>query len=187
VLLNGEEIARVADLFGQKFPRLAPGATMSISFFRVTPTDLQFIDNSESGGAAPEGVFGAEFHKDRSYSVFSDLPSLGGAGTVAAHLQRVDADAGEVIAREGGPADKFLIVVEGEVEVTGEGGAEKLGPGQLVGDVAIMRDTPRTATVTATKQSVLLTLDRDGFRTLVAESLGTTDDFVRIIQDRLGA
>ena len=35
VLLSGEEIARVADLFGQKFPTLAPGATMSISFFRV--------------------------------------------------------------------------------------------------------------------------------------------------------
>jgi uncharacterized protein YhbP (UPF0306 family) len=192
VLLNGEEIARVADLFGQKFPNLAPGATMSISFFRVTPTDLQFIDNSQSGGAAPEGVFGADFHKERSYSVFSELPALSGGATVAADLQRVEAQAGEVIAREGGPADKFFVVVEGEVEIARDqdgqpGAVDKHGAGALVGDVAIMRDTPRTATVTATKPSVLLALDRDGFRALVAESLGTTEDFVRIIQDRLGA
>ncbi len=38
VLLSGEQIARVADLFGQKFPALSPGATMSISFYRITPT-----------------------------------------------------------------------------------------------------------------------------------------------------
>src|SRR5271170_3175051 len=40
VVLNGETIARVADLFGQKFPALSPGATMSISFFRIVPMEL---------------------------------------------------------------------------------------------------------------------------------------------------
>ncbi|HKO26362.1 MAG TPA: pyridoxamine 5'-phosphate oxidase family protein, partial [Solirubrobacteraceae bacterium] len=47
-LLSGEQIARVADLFGQKFPSLSPGATMSISFYRITPTEIQFIDNRRS-------------------------------------------------------------------------------------------------------------------------------------------
>src|SRR5215208_7144992 len=37
VILSGEEIARVADLFGQKFPDLSPGTTMSISFFKIVP------------------------------------------------------------------------------------------------------------------------------------------------------
>ena len=55
VILSGEEIARVADLFGQRFPDLSPGNTMSISFFRIAPTDLQFIDNSQSGGRGPRG------------------------------------------------------------------------------------------------------------------------------------
>jgi uncharacterized protein YhbP (UPF0306 family) len=63
VLLTGEQIARVADLFGQKFPSLSPGATMSISFYRITPTEIQFIDNRRSSSASPEGVFGAEFHR----------------------------------------------------------------------------------------------------------------------------
>jgi uncharacterized protein YhbP (UPF0306 family) len=189
VILSGEEIARVADLFGQRFPTLSPGATMSISFFRLAPTDLEFIDNTQAGSDAPGGTFGAEFHKKRSYSVFSDLPELG-ADTVAATLQTMHADEGEVIAREGGPADKFFIVVEGEIEVVRESGGEtetieRLGPGHIFGEVSIMRDTPRSATVRATQPTVLLAMERDSFRTLVAQSLGTTEDFVQIIQQRL--
>ena len=55
VLLSGEQIARVADLFGQKFPSLSPGATMSISFFRITPTEIQFIDNRKSSSTSRGG------------------------------------------------------------------------------------------------------------------------------------
>src|SRR6516165_1049445 len=56
VLLSGEEIARVADLFGQKFPSLQPGATMSLSFYRITPTEIQFIDNRRSRSLSSPGV-----------------------------------------------------------------------------------------------------------------------------------
>jgi nitroimidazol reductase NimA-like FMN-containing flavoprotein (pyridoxamine 5'-phosphate oxidase superfamily) len=190
VLLSGEEIARVADLFGQRFPDLSPGNTMSISFFRIAPTDLQFIDNSQSEPEKREGVFGAEFHKERAYSVFSDLPVLV-ADSVSVSLQTTRADAGEVIVREGGPADKYFVVVEGEVEVVrdAEGQSETLdtfGPGHFFGEVTIMRDLPRAATVRATKPTTLLSMDRDTFRALVAQSLGTTEDFDRVIQERLG-
>ena len=190
VILSGEEIARVADLFGQRFPDLSPGNTMSISFFRVVPTDLQFIDNSESGAQAREGAFGAEFHKERSYSVFSALPQLM-AESVSVNLHETRADAGDVIVREGGPADKYFIVIDGEVEVVRDADGEAqtmdtLGPGQFFGEVTIMRDMPRTATVRATKPTTLLSLDRDTFRTLVARSLGTTEDFDSVIKQRLG-
>ena len=74
VILSGEQIARVADLFGQKFPDLSPGATLSISFFRITPTELDFIDNADAGAEAPDGTFGAEFHREQSFSIFMDLP-----------------------------------------------------------------------------------------------------------------
>jgi uncharacterized protein YhbP (UPF0306 family) len=186
VLLSGEEIARVADLFGQRFPNLSPGNTMSISFFRIAPTDLQFIDNTESGAASREGAFGAEFHKERSYSVLTELPVLL-ADSVSVSLQTTRADEGELIVREGGPADKYFIVVDGEVEVVREGGqSEKLGPGEFFGEMAIMRDMPRAATVRATKATTLLSMDRDTFRALVAKSLGTTEDFDQLIQERLG-
>jgi uncharacterized protein YhbP (UPF0306 family)/quercetin dioxygenase-like cupin family protein len=190
VILSGEEIARVADLFGQKFPDLSPGATMSISFFRIVPTDLEFIDNTSQGHDAPEGQFGAEFHRERAYSVFDELPTQA-VESVVASLQVVEADAGEVIVRQGGPADKFFIVADGEVEVErDQDGSQQvvtLGRGQLFGEVSIMRQTPREATVKATKPTTLLAMDRDTFRDLVAKSLGTTAEFDKLIQARLEA
>jgi hypothetical protein len=47
---DGEEVAKVADLFGRKFPDLRPGATSVVSFFRITPTELHFIDNTRGEG-----------------------------------------------------------------------------------------------------------------------------------------
>jgi uncharacterized protein YhbP (UPF0306 family) len=190
VILSGEEIARVADLFGQKFPDLSPGVTMSISFFRVTPTDLEFIDNTAAGAEAPEGQFGAEFHRERAYSVFDDLPTQQ-VGSIVASLQVTEAKEGEVIVRQGGPADKFFIVAEGEVEVereeNGSQSVATLGPGAFFGEVSILRNTPREATVKATKPTKLLAMERDTFRDLVAQSLGTTQEFDKVIQARLGA
>lgn len=187
VILSGEEIARVADLFGQKFPDLAPGATMSISFFRITPTELVLIDNSSAGSVAPDGAFGAEFHRRRSFSVYDDLPASSGE-FVSASLRDVTAAAGEVVAREGGPADKFFIVVDGALEVVRglqEEQVATLGPGDFFGEVAIIVDKPRSATVRATEPTKLLALDGDAFREIVAQSLGTTADFDRLIQARL--
>jgi CRP-like cAMP-binding protein len=190
-LLSGEQIARVADLFGQKFPSLSPGATMSISFYRITPTEIQFIDNRRSRSLSSPGVFGADFHRERSYSVLGGLPTQT-AKTISAALQVVDAEPDTVVARQGGPADKFFIVVDGELEVTREetGSTETvatLGPGDLFGEMAILFDKPRGTSAKATKPTKLLVLDSATFRSVVAQSLGTTPDFDQIIRDRIGA
>ena len=191
VLLSGEQIARVADLFGQKFPSLSPGATMSLSFYRITPTEIQFIDNRRSRSLSSPGVFGADFHRERSYSVFGGLPTQT-AKTISASLQVLDAEPDTVVARQGGPADKFFIVVEGELEVTREeaGSTETvstLGPGDLFGEMAILFDKPRGTSARATKPTKLLVLDGATFRSVVAQALGTTSDFDQIIRDRIGA
>jgi len=62
--IGGEDVARVAALFGDKFPELSPGGTLSIAFFRIEPSELEFIDNARDGGDAAEGEFGAEFHRE---------------------------------------------------------------------------------------------------------------------------
>lgn len=189
VVLNGETIAKVADLFGQKFPELSPGATMSISFFRIVPTELQFIDNTGSGGKTEEGTFGADFSRERAYSVFSDLPTQQ-IDSIASELQTVRVDAGEIVVRQGGPADKFFIIVDGAVDVeqqddTGFRKVSSLGRGHFFGEVAIMRGTPRAATVRATEPTTLIAMDRDIFRDLVAQSLGMTADFDQVVRARL--
>jgi signal-transduction protein with cAMP-binding, CBS, and nucleotidyltransferase domain len=181
----------VAALFGSKFPSLAPGNTMSISFFRITPTEIQFIDNTAaSGGGAQRGEFGAEFHRERAYSVFSGLPVIAPAEIISETLQILRVDAGSVVARQGGPADKFFIVFEGQVEVVREdGGAPEaltsLGPGQFFGEAAILADRPRAATIRALEPSTLVAIDRDTFRDLLAQSLGTTREFDELIRTRL--
>lgn len=186
VVLGGEEIAEAAMLFGQKFPNVSSGSsTMGIYFLKLTATQLQFIDNSQAGEKSTED-FGVDYHSDEVLNVITDLP-VEESGTIDTALQRVTAEEGEVLAREGGPADKFFIVVDGELEVVKEEGEPlgSYGPGSFFGEVSIMRDTPRTASVRAVTASTLLTLERDDFRDVVAEALGTTGDFDRVIQNRL--
>lgn len=74
--LDGEGIAKAADLFGGKYPQLRPGSTSAVMFFRIEPDALEFINNAK--GAAEGDEFGAEF---RRQSVL-DMPALdqGGAG-----------------------------------------------------------------------------------------------------------
>ena len=183
VVLDGDEIRRVIALFEEKFPSLAGMLGASLSFFRLTPTELQFIDNT---AAAPSDV---GFHRDLVYSIFRELPEQD-VETVEAQLRTVQVGPGEVVVRQGAPADKFFIIVEGEVEVVRESdGASRplatLGRGQFFGEIAILRDTPRMATVRALKPTTLFAMERDIFRSLVAQSMGTTDDFDRVIRQRL--
>jgi uncharacterized protein YhbP (UPF0306 family) len=51
--VSGEELAKAGDLFGQKFPKLRPGASAAVSFFRIDPGEIHYIDNS-AGEGEPE-------------------------------------------------------------------------------------------------------------------------------------
>jgi MFS family permease len=77
---------------------------------------------------------------------------------------RVEAKPGDVVIREGDHGDLFYVIESGQVEVTKEGRhVTTLGPGDFVGEIALLRDVPRTATVTAVEATVMQTLDRDTF------------------------
>ncbi len=186
VVLNPSELSRVIELFEQKYPGLAGALASGVSLFRLTPTQLDFIDNS---GASPAPVGGIPYARAGVFSVFRDLPPEQ-IETVAAQLQTVQAAGGDVIVRQGTPADRFFIIIDGEVEVVHEEGGETrrlstLKSGQFFGEMAILRDTPRMATVRAVSPTTLFAMERDTFRSLVAQSMGTTRDFDRIIQQRL--
>jgi uncharacterized protein YhbP (UPF0306 family) len=186
VVLNPGELTRVVALFEQKYPPLAGALGSGVSLFRITPTEVQFIDNAETDTSSGGGV---SYQRDVVFSVFRDLPQEE-IETVAAKLQTVQVGAGDVIVRQGAPADKFFIIVDGEVEVVHEqDGATKrlatLTAGQFFGEMAILRDSPRMATVRALGKTTLFAMDRDSFRGLVAQSMGTTRDFDQVIQQRL--
>lgn len=190
VVLSPDEIRRVVGLFEQKFPSVSATGESNISFFRIAAAELRFIEGA-SGAEGSDQALGFDYRRDLVYSVFHDLPPGEVSATIGANLQIVQAEPGTVIVRQGAPADKFFIVVDGEVEVIREDGGERrsvahLERGQFFGEMAILRDMPRTATVQAVTATTLFAMERDAFRSLVAQSLGTTQDFDRTIQQRLG-
>jgi uncharacterized protein YhbP (UPF0306 family) len=188
VVLNPDEVSRARGLFEGKYPALAGTLGLNVSFFRLTPTQLQFIDNSTAEGR-PAGHGGVDFHRDLVYSVFRDLPEQE-VETVRADMQTMQFDSGDVIVRQGAPADKFFIIVDGEVEVIRDDDGQQrtlatLKQGQFFGEMAILRDAPRMATVRAVAPTTVFAMERDAFRGLVGQSIGTTQDFDRVIQQRL--
>ena len=79
-------------------------------------------------------------------------------------LSGVELPAGREVIREGDVGDRFFVVKSGELLVTQEGRELRtLGPGEQFGEIALLRDIPRTATVTTTTAAVLETLDREDF------------------------
>jgi voltage-gated potassium channel len=71
------------------------------------------------------------------------------------------------IVRRGEPADVMFFIVSGEVEVDVQPYPVRLGRGQYFGEIALLRDTVRTATVTAVTECQLLALDVADFRRLL--------------------
>lgn len=83
---------------------------------------------------------------------------------LAAGLSRSRHPAGTMVVREGDPGDRFYVVSEGSLLVTIHGHeARRLGTGDGFGEIALIRDLPRTATVTALEPVGLLEIDREGF------------------------
>jgi len=82
----------------------------------------------------------------------------------ARRLVRVAVSQGAMVFAEGDLGDRFYVVARGSVEIR-QGGAllRTLGPGAAFGEIALLRDIRRTASVVATTDVDLWSLDRDGF------------------------
>jgi hypothetical protein len=84
---------------------------------------------------------------------------------LARALARVEVPSGDVIMREGDESDLFYVIESGRVQVTAADGhvLREEGPGDYFGEIGLLRDVPRTATITATEPTVLLALEREDF------------------------
>lgn len=94
----------------------------------------------------------------RGVSILEALPEAT-LERLASSLNELPLPAGSVVIHEGETGDLFYVIGEGEVEVAGR----TLGAGDSFGEIALLRDVPRTATVTAKTDVLLYTLERDIF------------------------
>jgi CRP-like cAMP-binding protein len=134
-------------------------------------------------------VAGAPPHLDllRGISIFRPLPAPT-LEQLARELREVHVPAGQEIIRQGDPGDLFYVVANGEVDVqVGGRPLEPLRTGQFFGEIALLRDVPRTATVTARTDVDLLVLDRAHFIAAVTGHPESAEAAQTVMAGRLGS
>ena len=121
----------------------------------------------------------------RSIVMFGVLPPAA-LEHVTSSLAELDVQAGHRIITEGAHGDRFYIVLEGEAVVS-MGGREVSRPkrGDYFGEIALLRDVPRTATVVAVTDMSLLTLEREDFLAAVTVSRSSVEAADAEIERRL--
>jgi CRP-like cAMP-binding protein len=99
---------------------------------------------------------------------------------------RIDGEPGMVLTREGRPGSEFIIVLDGKVEV--RGGDRVLatrGPGDYLGEIALLGTRPRTATAVAKTHVVIEVMSRREFSSLLLEAPELSDQLRATMTDRL--
>ncbi len=100
---------------------------------------------------------------------------------------------GDVVLKEGDPADRFYMIIKGEAEAShreADGSqvvTNRFGPGDYFGEVGLLNDAPRNSTIRATTSLELMALDRDTFARLMKSSQATEDEVRRVAAERSGA
>jgi peroxiredoxin (alkyl hydroperoxide reductase subunit C) len=122
--------------------------------------------------------------------VFPDLigPEL---DSLEESAERLSIAPGETIVAEGDPADRFFVITKGEVAISRRGseGEEiqlaRLGTGQFFGEVGILAETRRTATVRAVDDVELLALSWQEFQDTLERSDRADRNFSEIVKERV--
>jgi putative peptide zinc metalloprotease protein len=164
------------DAFGElgllgSAPRAATArAEGRTTLFRVDKAsfDRLLADDITAPSFAPTMQAYAEL---RALSVFRGL-STADLALVLEHGTWVAVSPGEVLIRQGEPGDAFYALGAGQVDVVRDDEiVTTLGPGDHFGEVALLTDAPRNATVIAHTPARVFRLDRHGFTAVIAEAL----------------
>ncbi|MDP9237789.1 MAG: cyclic nucleotide-binding domain-containing protein [Chloroflexota bacterium] len=175
VLIDGREEARLGrgDYFGERallerVPRTATvvaqtrGRVFSLEgeqFRRRAAGDLAMKQRLDTSLDVRDAL--------RRYPLFRKIPPAQLDLLIARFEPRTLA-AGETLFRQGDVGDRFYVLTAGALDVK-RGGRQiaRLAPGEAVGEIALLSDTPRTATVRAVEPVELLSLSKDDFRDLL--------------------
>jgi len=166
------------DLIGVRWSLVTVGAILPVVAL-ATRVPLERLDD-----AAVDR--GRQVELLRAIPIFTPLSPAVLEG-LAARLEPVKVAAGDVIVRQGDPGERFYIVASGEVEVVIDGQVQGTqGPGDHFGEIALLRDLPRTATVAARTDAELFALEREDFLAAVTGHSASAEAAEAVVGARLG-
>lgn len=123
----------------------------------------------------------------RGEALFAPL-SLATVEHLASALQPVDLEDGDWLMREGEPGQDYVLIETGEVEISQAGRAVRvLGAGHGVGEIALMQDVPRTASVRAVGPVTAFSLGREAFLEAVVGHATSRAEATSRVEERLAA
>jgi len=154
----------------------------------ASETELVLADLEEIPLPQPRRIGAAAARALAATPLFAGMPS-DALQALVENLQLVALERGEPLFREGDPSDALYVIVEGEVAVETRGPpraeVSRLGPGAFIGEVALMTDQPRSATVIGVAASELLRIDRHMLSRVLANHGDVLRAVLRFVRDRL--
>jgi CRP/FNR family transcriptional regulator, cyclic AMP receptor protein len=130
-------------------------------------------------------------HGDPKVDRLAQLQLFSGCGRselerIAALTVEVEVPAGKVLMREGEPGREFFVIEEGTATAHVAGGKTKaMGPGDCFGEIALLREAPRSATVEADTDMRVVVLHGREFASLMDEVPSVARGVLAAVADRL--
>jgi MFS family permease len=166
------------ELLGVRGALVAAGALLPV-LAALFWTRLTALDRAHPAAAREVALL-------RAVPIFAPLPSAT-LEQLAAKLVPVRVPAGTRLFAQGDAGDRFYLIADGTVEVSTDGRpAGTLGPGGSFGEIALLRDVPRTAGISAQSDVELYALERDDFIAAVTGHAPSAEAADAVIAARLG-
>lgn len=128
---------------------------------------------------------------DPKLGLIASVPLFAGlnkreVGFLGRLMDEVDVADGKVLTREGARGGEFFIVVEGAVRIERDGKElNRLGPGDFLGEIALIDRGPRTATATAEGPCRVMVLTTSGFTSMLSQNPGVEKKILRVLAQRV--
>jgi CRP/FNR family cyclic AMP-dependent transcriptional regulator len=156
----------------------APAPVLALRHMLIS--DRRFLEKEDQWMAAWASKFGAD--RIPLFRPFSKKE----LATVSRLSRVANIEAGQVLCNQGDLGDELFLIVRGEAAVSRNGREiATVGPGMYIGELALLTDRPRNATVTASTDMVLLVLNRRAFRQVVDSLPSVVHKLLAGLADRL--
>jgi CRP-like cAMP-binding protein len=130
-------------------------------------------------------------HKNSKVELLKHVPLFAGCSKkelahIAMVADEIDFRPGKTLIREGEPGREFFVLVEGAAEISRRGKRiDTAGPGEFFGEMALVTDQPRNATVTTTSDVDALVITARDFRDLIGDNPLIALKVMRAVAERL--